>query len=289
VDDQNRTDDKKRRGEYKTEWSFSFDKLGDSLNKAFQSLGGDQEVKTEHIVEPKGEAAEASILLNLSLGEATVSALEPGSPNLFEADLHYLGEIDYECTRGAAPAIRLRQRDKGVAGSVRRAFGSVAHREDLSWDIRISPDVPVRLKVKDGVGRANLNLDGLMLVDLEVEGGVGEPRISLPETAHSYDVDFEAGVGSSTIRLPHETSVNLDIEGGVGTVRILAEAGTALHLKAEAGVGNVRVPDDMRSIKEERELLGRGGIWQTEGFDMAQHQVYIKFEGGVGTMDLSYV
>lgn len=288
MDDQNNTEKKNKRGEYETEWSFSFDKLGDSLNKAFQSLGGDQEVKTANYVEPKGEATSAAIAVNLSLGEATVTALEPGSPNLFEADLRYVGELDYECTGGTTPAIRLRQRDQGVAGSVRRAFGSIAQREDLRWDVRISPDVPVRLKIKGGVGRANLNLDGLQLVDLEVEGGVGEPRINLPATAHSYDVDIETGVGSSTIRLPADTTINMEIEGGVGTVRILAAAGTAIHLRAESGVGNVRVPSDMRSLKDEREFLGRSGIWQTEGFDMAQHQVHIKFEGGVGTLDLSY-
>lgn len=285
--DQN-SDDKAKRKNYETEWSFSFDKLGDSLNKALQSLGGDQEVKTDTIVEPLGEASEAAILLNLSLGEATITALEPGSPNLFEAELRYIGEIEYDCTGGVSPSLRLRQKDQGVAEGVKRVFGSVANREDLRWDVRISPDVPLRLKVKGGVGRANLNLEGLQLLSLEVEGGVGEPRIKLPATAHSYDVEIEGGVGATAVRLPQDTSINLEIEGGVGTVRVLADRGTAIQLKAEAGIGTVRVPPEMPSLKEERELLGRSGVWQTEGFDMARDQVRIDFEGGVGTLELIY-
>src|SRR3990172_7744485 len=95
-----------------TEWSFSFDKLGetisDAVNSVVDAVSSDEEVKMASFSEEIGAAASAIINLNLSVGETTVKPLA-ASNNLFEADVTYIGEMEFTATGDTEKKITLRQ------------------------------------------------------------------------------------------------------------------------------------------------------------------------------------
>ena len=53
--------DENKEKNYKVEWSFSFEKLGDQIGDFFKSMGaeGSEEIKHEHFSEPLGAATSA--------------------------------------------------------------------------------------------------------------------------------------------------------------------------------------------------------------------------------------
>ncbi len=97
------TDEKKK---YETEWSFSFENLGSSINKMFASLG--EEVKTETFTAPLAGATSADIHIGGSVGHFHLYALDAGD-ELIRGDLVYTGEIVFEITGDSTRSVTLKQ------------------------------------------------------------------------------------------------------------------------------------------------------------------------------------
>lgn len=276
------TDDK----QYKTEWSFSFDKIGDSLNRVFGSLSGDEETQMASFSEAIGSATSAEVNVHFSVGENTVGALV-GSDNLFEADVTYLGELVFDASGETNKVINLKQKTQGnPANMIRNFFGTVAQRDDLRWDLRLSPDVPLALKLDGGVGRSHIDLSGLKLKSFDFESGVGESTITLPTSDTAYTVDIEGGVGRSTINLPVDTTAHLNVEMGVGAIEMHLPANIAVRLEGKSGIGDIKVPTTMTRVSGKNEMISKSGVWETADFENATHKITIKFEGGIGTLSL---
>jgi hypothetical protein len=287
---------------YETEWSFSFENVGKSIDKALAGLGED--LKVESFSVPKGSAQSARIVVGGSIGRTSITALDAGSANLFEAEVAHLGEIEFTASEGAETVVTLRQKhDKDLVAPIKRALGQIGKRHDLYLRIRISPDLPVYLDLDGGVGPAEFDLNQLRLTGLEIDGSVGPVTVNLPTTAAPYSVKAEGGVGGFTINAPSTTHVRLDIEGGVGStvLNIPADAsmdvkleggvggtavnvapGVALRLEAEGGIGGISVPKGMRQLKEKGDFVSKGGVWESEGFALSTKRVSIDYEGGVG-------
>jgi predicted membrane protein len=87
------------------------------------------------------------------------------------------------------------------------------------WDISLSNDVPLDIKVDFGAGEGNLDLRGLILNSLNINMGVGELKIDLSgEQKNSVDVSIDGGVGSATIYLPLDVGSRVRVDGGIGSV-----------------------------------------------------------------------
>lgn len=281
------TEERKNK-QYKTEWSFSFEKLGDSLNNMFQGLSGDEELKEETFTAPKGSAPAANVKIDFAVGKNIISALE-NSDNLIDAHLKYLGEVEFKAEETATETnVTLRQLGKmnGVGASIKHAFGSIGHREDLVWDIKLSPDIPLNLDVNAGVGKSELDLSQLQISNLNFDGGTGETQVTLPASDIPYNADFDEGVGSTTIVVPDNTSISMDIEAGVGSVKVKLQGNPAVRVRGESGLGSIHVPKYFEQVKGGDDFISRKGIWQTPGFDEAEHQVIINYEGGVGSFHI---
>lgn len=288
---------------YETEWSFSFESIGKSIDKALSGMGGEAITKTFTV--PKEAAQTAHLIIGGSIGRTTITALEPGSPNLFEAEIRHLGELEFVTTGdGADRFISLRPRQiKDLIEPIKRSFGQLGSRQELYMRVRVSPDLLIRLELHGGVGPTEFDLAQLNLTSLEVDGGVGPCTLSLPTTANPYTAKIEGGVGGITVNTPSTTHVRLDLEGSVGptTLNISAEAsleikleggvggttvnaapGVAFHLEAESGIGSVNVPKNMRQLKESGDFMRNGGVWESEGYALSSKRVAIDYNGGIG-------
>ena len=296
------SEEKQKSGKrYETEWSFSFEQLGESLNKALGSLG--EESKVETFSATRDGAQSARIVIGGSVGRTTIVALEGGSANLFEADVAHLGEMKFEVSGDAEKVISLRPYTRDVVAPLRRAIGQIGKRQDLYLRVRINPDIPVRLELNSGIGPCEFDLSQLNLTGLDVDGGVGPTTLVLPPTEKPYNVDLDAGVGGITINAPSRTHVRLDMDGGVGStvlniptdasldvkvdagvggMTINAAPGVALRLEAEGGLGGVHVPASLKRLRDDDDFITKGGVWESAGFALASSRVNIHYKGGVG-------
>lgn len=130
-------------------------------------------------------------------------------------------------------------------------FGGTTGRR--TWDLSLSPSVPLAPTVKTGVGRAALELSGAQLTRLEVRAGVGDTTLTLPR-AGRYEATLGAGVGAATVRVPETVTVRLEVSGGVG---------------------GVVVRGDYRRD---------GDLYLSPGYDTAANRVDLRVNGGVGAI-----
>ena len=96
--------------QYKTEWSFSFEKLGDQIGDFFRSVGApeDVEVKTDTFSDVVGTATSARVRLDLSAGETNIYMLE-GSDKLIDAEITYIGAMRFVTNNEAEKVVSLSQ------------------------------------------------------------------------------------------------------------------------------------------------------------------------------------
>jgi hypothetical protein len=233
-------------------------------------------VTTDTYREPLGSASSARVEIGPSVGSVSVRPLASGAA-LFEAEVTHVGELEYEVSGLAERSISLRQGSEGI-------HLIWPEGEDLDWTIGLSPDVPLELTFDGGVGDATLDLADLQITGLEIEGDVGDIHLDLPAMSTTYSVRFDGGVGDADIAIEGGSALTLDIEGDVGNVRIDLPTGAAARVEATADVGSVQLPSGWIQIEGDQAFVGVEGVWETEGFDQADLQILILFDGGVGDL-----
>lgn len=94
-------------------------------------------------------------------------------------------------------------------------LGFGAHRNE--WEIALPEDVPLDLRVESGVGQSRLDLGDLDLRKLDVRLGTGEIDIDLTGIDHDVEADVEGGVGEITITVPEGVGVRIvGAKDGIG-------------------------------------------------------------------------
>lgn len=294
---------------YETEWSFSFADLGESIRSSLGSLGigEDTEVKTASYVEPLEGASEARVQLDPTVGEVSLIALSD-SDRLFEADVTYVGTLKFEAEReGRKARLRLWQpRNDDVLKPVKDVLGSFGQRDNLRWDMRLSPDIPLDLNINSGVTNSDFDLHNLQVTKLHVNSGTGNTDLQLPTMGARYPVQINNGAGKLMVDVPDGAAVDLSINSGAGsteihsgdhaslTAKIKGGVGKCvLHIPAEApvrliartGLGEVRVPAHIPAVRVDQ-FVATSGTWQTADFAEGEVGIDIVYEGGVGAFSI---
>ena len=245
-------------------------------------LSRNPDIITEQFSDELGQATSARIDLDLSVGPATLEALED-SNDLFWAEITHLGEVVFSSSGTTRRVISLDSKEL----SFNSGWFDFTDERDLRWDIAISPEIPVELDINGGVGQSRLDLSELELTGFNLDVGVGEIRIMLPATAETYTARIAGSVGETQIEIEEGADLRLDIDGGVGEVTIDLPEGAAVRLDASIGVGRVRVPSDYRQVSGgDSDFVGQDGVWESPGFDSADRRIIITFDGGVGGLIL---
>ncbi len=122
------------------------------------------------------------------------------------------------------------------------------------WEIRLSENVPMDLRIRTGAGNSQLDLGGLNMNSLTVETGAGLTTVNLDGNwEHDVVVSIQGGVGELTVNLPAEMGVRVEMDTALVTVtanglinnengyvnRAFGTAPHTLTLNLEAGVGSV--------------------------------------------------
>ncbi|MCY4537994.1 MAG: hypothetical protein OXE52_07155 [Chloroflexi bacterium] len=269
----------------KVEWSFDFERMGDRVSQFFSDMIGDEvEVETANLTTPANGAESASVEIDFSVGRASLNALAPDSDNLFEAEINYVGEYEFEVTGAARRCIKLRQKGRFPKG-IGRIIGN---NKDLHWDIALAPGIPYQLSMKGGVGETDIDLSHLLVDNIRLETGIGKIALTLPTQAAPISAKVSGGVGKTDIVIPDGGCGKLDIDGGVGEVIVTLSPEAAVQLNATAGLGKVDLPESFEQLKDTGHVIGVDGIWETPNFKGADKQIILDFDGGIGSFQLQF-
>ena len=205
---------------------------------------------------PNGHTAETIDLQNAKMVHVSVEMgagqlnINGGASHLLESDFSFSNSwqkprIEYHVTDGV-----------GELTISQESSGPQIGPSDNTWNLHLSEDVPMELKIDLGAGQNNLKLRGMNLTRLEVDMGAGQADVDLTGPRKSdLMADIEGGVGQATIRLPKDVGVVATASGGIGDIHahgLRQENGEyvndaygksphTIHLKVEGGIGQINL------------------------------------------------
>jgi hypothetical protein len=123
------------------------------------------------------------------------------------------------------------------------------------WDVGLTAEVPLDLRIDAGASRALLDLGVLRVRSLELHTGASDTRVLLPRAAGATAVRAEAGAASLTFEVP---------------------AGVAARIRSRMAIGSTQV--DLARFP--RTVDG----YESPDYATAQNRVDIDVQGGVGSV-----
>ncbi len=199
-------------------------------------------------------ARAAEVVLRLGVGSVDVHADAPAGRLIAGTVVTARGEqLDQVAgRRGDVARVELivrQQSGTSIASNARRA-----------WDLGLTREVPVDLRVDAGVGDVRFDLRDATLSRLDLSGGVGEIDVVLPARG-GYVGRLDLGVGEADVILPRGVEARLTVSVGLGGADVrgewlregreyttpgYAQAAPAdrIELTISGGIGGVKVERD---------------------------------------------
>lgn len=185
---------------------------------------------------PLAGIAEAHVRIDFGGGELTVHPAEPG--------MLVSGTFDGGVVR------------KGSAGDVVLEPAHNRPFRPVRWDIGLTGEIPVSLRLDTGANRSTIDLTSLRIRTLRLETGASETTIRLPAGGLT-DVQVKCGFAAVTIEVP---------------------PAMAARIHGSVTFGSLRVdPSRFSPI---------AGGWASPGADTAADRVDIAVEGGFGSVEI---
>lgn len=206
-----------------------------------------KEDKEQSIVVKKDKAKELDVELNLGIGEITV---QKGTNEWIEGNAIYNVKklkpiVDYDLRREKGEVV-IEHKDLNIF-----KISKIKN----EWQLNLTDEIPLKLSIDTGAAMANLNLQGLKLIDLDIETGIGDLTVDLRgDWEKSFETNIETGIGQTTVYLPSDVGVKITIEKGIGSSNVVGfislgdgvyvneafeNADVILTVTTEMGIGNV--------------------------------------------------
>jgi hypothetical protein len=249
-------------------------------------LGSSVQVQHAQYTEPKDGATSAQVNIGTALGALHVDPLSD-SGNLMEADINYVGSIEYNSEGDTNRQIQLTNDNDGGM-NVFGFFSLLSRHEEADWNIALDPTVPLDLTLSNGTGSSDLNLSELTLMRLNVSNGTGSINLNLPAADASYDAQVSTGTGSTDIAIPEGAALDLRLSSGTGSVNIDVPDGAAVRIEASTGTGSINLPSGWQRVAgNDNSVTGDSGTWETDGFANADSaKITIHYDGGTGSLSV---
>lgn len=242
-------------------------------------LGMNQEIHTSQYAEPIDNTTSAQVELDLSVGSVAIKALND-SNELINADLNYIGDVTFNVDHvGTEKFVTLTSENDSTQWYNFIGFSiSGADDDRLRWDIGLTPDIPLDLRLHGGVGDSTFDLSGIQLTNLSLNSGVGDSTIILP--GGSFKLSLNGGVGETRVNFSENAAVDATIQGGVGSIILDVPDKAAVRLENQGGLGGVNVPAGFIRVSGQ----DNNGVWETASYGAASsdERIILRVEGGVG-------
>ncbi len=195
---------------------------------------------TEELALPLAAAADASVRIRFGAGEMTARSAAPG--NLIDGTFE--GGVRH---RADGPNRLAIEQDT--------TYGLPWLDHESRWDVGLTAEVPLDLRLDTGASRATLDLGDLRLRSLELHTGASETRIMLPRAAGMTSVRADSGAASLTMEVP---------------------AGVAARIRSRMGLGSSQI--------DQSRFPRIGDHYESPDFGTAANRIDIDVSGGVGSV-----
>jgi hypothetical protein len=210
--------------------------------------------KTDHVEQKLNDFESAAVFIDWTSPPGYLGALD-NSKNLLEGDLTYQGDLVFEVeSQGSKADVRL---DTRVTSNwISNPFQSGA---GASWDIYLSPEIPIELTLDSGSGSCEFELSDLILEEFVLDSGSGSINLVLPED-QTYPVRIDSGSGSLRIDIPEDTGIRVRLDSGSGSFN----PGSEFNLVSGEKRGD--------------------GIWESENYNSAKYTIEMVIDQGSGSI-----
>lgn len=262
---------------------------------------------------PAHDAASASVTVE-SIAENI--AIHPATgDNYFDATIDYLATMNFDA-KG--------DNDTYTVSLVERAQTLNYTGAPLLWDVGIQPAAPLTLELASSSGDLSLNLNDFTLTSFDARTSSGAIDAHLPALADAYPVSLDTSSGGISVTLEDGSTVefgkfnsssgsltlnsgagstvrgslstssgkvalnfgadaeaSLDVTTSSGSVTVSVPQGKALRLKIDRNSsGSVDVPAWLPRVSG----VDKTGVWETDGFAQAQHQIVVRITDSSGAI-----
>jgi len=204
---------------------------------------------SEELYQPLEDLTSAQVKLTLGVGNVTLNALAD-SPALLAGEVQYpAGSPIHQSfdTKGGQGLLHL-EAEGGAEW-----FPAWLGRQEVRWDLGLTPRIPLELEVEAGVGETELDLRELRVERFLLDTGVGEVSVTFPAEVEETRARVEAGVGSITLVIPEGVAARISVDTGIGAVHV-----------------------------DQRRFPRSGDFYLSSRFEEAQHRLRLTIDGGIG-------
>lgn len=193
----------------------------------------------------------------------------------------------------------------GLEGSRGMRSGLRLGESSGTFDVRLGPDIPMRLAIEFGAGQADLDLGGLNLESLKVSTGASETRLVVSQpTAQSFErAELEVGAAEfEALELGNLQARRIDVAAGIGELvldfsgQLIAQ--TQLHLSLGLGDLELRIPkgvgvrvthDAFLASVDLPEMNERDGVWYSPNWSNAEQRIEVDLDAAFGEVRLVWL
>jgi hypothetical protein len=212
----------------------------------FGSVLAGEGLSVDAFEQPLEGAKRAEITIEPLVGNLALSALSD-SNNLLEGELKQY--------QGKEIAQAYRVMDQVGFFTIASSDGTITFPSSPgpagSWNLDLTPQIPLDLSVETIVGNINISAQDLTLSSLSTSVVIGETYVFLPERG-----DFDA-----------------KIDGVIGRITIYVPDSMEISINSEVGILNVKVPEDYSE---------QGSSYFSPGYNAAENKVRIDVSQVIG-------
>jgi hypothetical protein len=263
---------------------------------ALASSAGAQELRTFSASRRLSGEDDLAVRVTYGAGRFIVGSAPAGT--LYRMQLRYDEDVFEPVAAFDGRMLRL-----GVEGKGRNV--RVGKQEGGELRVELARDLPTRLALDFGAGRASLELGGLALSDLQLHTGAAQATldVSRPNSVSMKRALLEVGAADFTARrLGNLNAERIEVNAGVGDVTIdltgdwqqNADVSVnmglgSLELRFPEGVGvKLREKTFLTSV-DTQGLVKRGNAYYSPDWDTSSHRITVDIQAAFGTVAIEWV
>lgn len=178
-------------------------------------------------------------------------------------------------------------------------------RERGALELELARGVPMDLDLEFGAVKADLDLGGLALTDLDLSTGASESvvDISEPNPSRIGTARFEVGAAEFTARhLGNLNAERIEVDAGVGSItlgfdgrwrrdaRVSIDMGLgSLELRVPEGLGVQLSKDSFLTSLDSEGLVKHGDVYESLDFADAERRVVIDLDAAFGSVSVVWI
>ena len=243
------------------------------VNSVIASPTG-MEITSEEIEQDLDDAKSAYVNIESSVGKLTIDSLS--DDKLFIEGKIYSVEQEKitESYKISDDKINYYLGSEFDTGNINN-FSDFNNNERLSWELNLTEEIPLFLDISLGVGESELDLSDLQISEFNLNMGVGQTTLTLPNG--QYQAQIDGGVGQTIIHLPDEGEIELNVDGGVGEIRIYIPENMPAKIYVDRGIAGLDIPSSYNQDDD---------VYTSPNFSEKKDHLVIYISQGIGNISI---